>query len=144
VDEPAEAVAQAEPAAEAQPAAKAEPPLETRLQAFFEAYLAAYKQRNILLFSRFFATDATENGKPFAAMVQTYLDLFQETDTAQLQLADLDWTESSQGITVDGRFIVDLHYKKGRTVTGAGPISFLLQEADASFLVKTLTYHFEH
>lgn len=123
--------------------ATAEPPLQARLHSFFGAYLLAYSERNILSFSRFFTTDAVENNKPFATMVQTYLDLFQSTDHASLHLQELDWQETEQGVQVDGRFTVNLHYRDGHQVSGSGPIAFRLQERDASFLIETLNYHFE-
>ncbi|MCB2218686.1 MAG: DnaJ domain-containing protein [Desulfobulbaceae bacterium] len=131
--------------AKAEAPAKAEmPPLDQRLQFFFESYLSAYNERNILAFSRFFAVDAVENGKPFAIMVQTYMELFQKTDSAVLQINDLDWRKTSNQIETTGRFIVDLHYRDGHRVSGNGPITFQLQEDGTSFLVSSLEYHFEN
>ncbi len=131
--------------AKAEAPAKAEtPPLDQRLQSFFESYLSAYNERNILAFSRFFAVDAVENGKPFATMVQTYMELFQKTDSAILQIKDLDWSKTSNQIEASGRFKVNLHYRDGHRVSGNGPITFQLQEDGNSFQVNSLEYHFEN
>jgi hypothetical protein len=59
-------------------------------------------------------------------------------------LQELDWQETPQGVQVNGRFTVNLHYRDGHQVSGSGPIAFRLQERDSSFLIETLDYHFEH
>lgn len=118
--------------------------LGERVQQFFNNYQAAYKQRNILLFSHFFATDAVENGKPFASMVQTYLDLFEATDSASLEVKEVQWSETAEGVRATGRFHVHLEYLDGHVLSGDGPISFLLQEAEDSFEISLLDYQFEH
>ncbi|MBE0584637.1 MAG: DnaJ domain-containing protein [Desulfofustis sp.] len=141
----AEASAQAETSAKEVDSERTEAvPIDQRLQTFFDSYLSAYNERNILEFSRFFAVDAVENSKPFATMVQTYLELFQKTDSAVLQIKDLDWNKTSNQIEVTGRFNVNLHYRTGDRVSGTGPITFLLQENGNSFQVSSLEYHFVH
>lgn len=118
------------------------PDMQTRVDSFFANYIKAYEQRNLILFSRFFDTDAEENGKPFTTMLPTYLDLFAVADHVFLQVDGITWHLVDGRVAVDGRFKVKLQYKEGRTVNGTGPISFVLVDNNGEFLIKKMQYVF--
>lgn len=116
--------------------------MQTRVDRFFTNYIKAYEQRNLILFSRFFESDAEENGKPFTAILATYLDLFAATKQIALQVEQRNWHLVDGKVAVDGRFKVYLEYLDGRTINGSGPIGFVLADNDGELLVKKMEYVF--
>lgn len=119
------------------------PDLQSRVDIFFDTYIKAYEERNLSLFSGFFAADALENGKPFfTTMLPTYSDLFASTSALSLKVRDISWKENNGTIDVEGRFEVFIQYNDSRNLSGTGPIHFTLQDNNGDFQVSNLEYEF--
>lgn len=118
------------------------PDMRMRVDSFLANYIKAYEQRNLVLFSRFFDPDAEENGKPFTAILPTYLNLFAVTNLVSLQVIERNWQLDNGAVAVDGRFNVSLEYKDGRIINGSGPISFVLVDNNGELLIKKMQYVF--
>jgi hypothetical protein len=116
--------------------------LQDRIDSFLQDYDAAYEERNIILFSRFFEVDALENGEPFIKMMQVYNDLFESTSSLSLHLSILRRIENDGEFELSGRFKVYLFYKNGQQRTGSGPIKFILREVGDALRIKELDYTF--
>jgi hypothetical protein len=131
-----------EPAIQVEKPKPEKPDMRTRVESFFTNYIKAYEQRNLILFSRFFDAEAEENGKPFTAILPTYLDLFAVTNHVSLQVNERTWHLVDGAVAVDGRFKVNLEYKDGRTINGSGPIGFVLVDNNGELLIKNMQYVF--
>ena len=95
-------------------------------------------------FKRFFAQEATENGKPIVDLLATYTKLFDSTENIALRISTLRWNEPAAGqITLNGRFKIDLKYQDADAVHGAGKIDFQLAYDDTSFQIQKMTYSFD-
>jgi hypothetical protein len=116
--------------------------VQDRIDTFLKDYDAAYEERNIILFSRFFEVDALENGEPFIKMMQVYNDLFESTSSLSLHLSILRRIENDGVYELSGRFKVYLFYKNGQQRTGSGPIKFILREVGDALRIKELDYTF--
>jgi hypothetical protein len=117
--------------------------LQTRVDRFFADYINAYEQRNPILFARFFAAEAEENGKPFTTMLPTYLDLFATTRRISFQVEGRKLQPGDNGlVAIDGQFKVYLEYSDGRKLSGSGPIQFRLTANGNELLVKEMKYVF--
>jgi hypothetical protein len=118
------------------------PDIQTRIDQFLADYIDAYQQRNLILFSRFFQPDAEENGKPFTAMLPTYLDLFAATSRIVMEIDGTSWRVAEKTVYLNGNFQVLLQYSSGKRVGGSGPIDFVLVEKGDQFLVEKMNYVF--
>ena len=118
------------------------PDMRTRVDGFLADYIKAYEQRNLSLFSRFFGTDAEENGKPFTTAHPTYVHLFAVTNHVSLQVNERTWRLIDGAVAVDGRFTVNLQYKDGRIINGSGPIGFILVDNNGELRIKKMQYVF--
>ncbi len=116
--------------------------LQERIDAFLRDYNAAYEERNIILFSRFFEVNAIENGEPFIKMMAVYTDLFESTSSLALHLQIIRRIENDGEFELTGRFRVYLDYKNGKQRTGSGPIKFILREVGDALRIKELEYTF--
>jgi hypothetical protein len=118
--------------------------LQKRIDAFLAGYCKAYSHKNLTDFKRFFAQEATENGKPVVDLLETYTKLFESTEHIALRISTLRWNEPSAGqITLNGRFKIDLDYRNAGAVHGAGKIDFQLAYDDTSLKVQKMTYSFD-
>ena len=118
------------------------PDMQTRVDHFLANYIKAYEQRNLILYSRFFQADAEENGKPFTAVLPTYLDLFAATNRVSMWIEQISLRLVDGTVVVDGRFKVNLQYKDGKTINGSGPIDFVLVDNGGELLIKKMQYVF--
>jgi hypothetical protein len=118
------------------------PDIQGRIDQFLADYIDAYQQRNLILFSRFFQPDAEENGKPFTAMLPTYLDLFAATSRIVMEIDGTSWRVAEKTVYLNGNFQVLLQYSSGKRVGGSGPIDFVLVEKGDQFLVEKMNYVF--
>ena len=118
------------------------PAMQTRIDQFLADYIDAYQQRNLILFSRFFQPDAEENGKPFTAMLPTYLDLFAATSRIVMAIDGTNWRVAEKTVYLNGNFQVLLQYGSGKRVGGSGPIDFVLVEKGDQLLVQKIDYVF--
>jgi hypothetical protein len=115
---------------------------QERIDIFLREYNAAYEERNIILFSRFFEVNAIENGEPFIKMMGIYNDLFESTSSLSLRLDILRRNENAGEFELTGRFKVHLEYKNGDRRTGTGPIKFILRDVGDALRIKELDYTF--
>ncbi len=114
-----------------------------KIDTFLASYIKSYEGKNVLLFTRFFAVEATENGKPLAEILPTYTNLFTKSDTINLSIMNLRWHDVLKGIELNGRFVIRIQYKNGEKIAGTGHIFFLLRDANNSFLITKLEYEFD-
>ena len=117
--------------------------LQSKIDAFFAHYISAYEQRNLILFSRYFDADATENGKLFTTILPVYMDLFTTTSSLKMDLSILSWKKAGNGVSIDGRFKVDFLYTDAREIHGSGAIHFMLKENNGEFRIQSMEYEFD-
>jgi hypothetical protein len=120
-----------------------EPDLQSKIKLFLDNYIKAYEQRNITLFSSFFAVDAIENGKPIKAVLSIYSDLFDATSDLSLSVEKISWQEIKTDVAVKGKFDVFIRYNDSREISGTGSIRFLLVGTGDEFRVSVLEYEFD-
>lgn len=95
-------------------------------------------------FTRLFELDAVENGKLVSELIGTYTNLFDSSQSIELQIFTLQWDESPPGqVTIKGRFKIDLVYQNGEAVHGRGKIDFLLVSEHDKLLVQEMNYTFD-
>ena len=116
--------------------------LEQKVEEFFQEYVRAYQQRNVVLFSRYFAEDAEENGEPFSQMLPVYKDLFNSTSELELKIIDKTISLEDNIVVVGGNFSVMIEYKDGKRIVGEGKINFKLIAVKNLFLINNLIYEF--
>ena len=119
-----------------------QPDIQSRIDTFLDDYIKAYEQRNFIRFSRFFAADAIENGKPFTSMLAIYSKLFADTSAITLKVEKTSWQQLDGKILFKGSFKVHVHYNDSRTFSGSGPIRFVLMDEKESYRVSILEYDF--
>ncbi len=117
--------------------------IQTEVNDFFQNYIEAYEQRNLILFARFFEADATENGVPFKDGMSDYSELFAKTSEISLRIDQQPFSNKGDFINIEGRFSIHLHYNNGHLYDGAGPIHFLLARHNDELLIKDMRYSFE-
>ncbi|WP_240744787.1 J domain-containing protein [Desulforhopalus sp. IMCC35007] len=117
--------------------------LQRKIDVFFAHYISAYEQRNLILFSRYFDADATENGKLFTTMLPVYMDLFATTSSLKMDLTISSWKKAGNGVSIDGRFKVDFLYTDAREIHGSGAIHFMLKENNGEFRIQSMEYEFD-
>ena len=113
-----------------------------RIDTFLQAYTAAYEQKNLPTFTRFFATNATENGKPLTDVLSAYAELFHSAETLRFTVSP-DQYEHNQGqLHLRGRFTIAMTFKDEVTTSGQGEITFRLTDTTPP-QVQTLRYTFD-
>ena len=113
-----------------------------RIDTFLQAYTAAYEQKNLPTFTRFFATNATENGKPLTDVLSAYAELFHSAETLRFTVSP-DQYEHNQGhLHLRGRFTIAMTFKDEGTKSGQGEITFRLTDTTPP-QVQTLRYTFD-
>jgi hypothetical protein len=113
-----------------------------RIDTFLHAYTAAYEQKNLPTFTRFFATNATENGKPLTDVLSAYAELFHSAETLRFTVSP-DQYEHNQGhLHLRGRFTIAMTFKDEGTKSGQGDITFRLTDTTPP-QVQTLRYTFD-
>ena len=117
--------------------------MQERIEQFLEKYTAAYKNKNLQGFTRFFNEQTTENGKPIKDVLPTYKELFQSASEIRLDISILKWQNTGEQVELDGRFIIRIHYKNGKKVKGSGEIHFSLKDLSDKFLVREMLYQFD-
>lgn len=117
--------------------------LQEKIDTFLHNYIHAYEQRNLILFSRFFEADALENGKSFTTMLPTYMELFATTSNLNMDLTVLAWAEVDNGVSIDGRFKVELLYTDSKEISGAGRIHFVLKNNIDGYRISRMEYEFD-
>ncbi len=118
--------------------------MQQRIDAFLGRYCKAYGTKNLKEFSRLFALDATENGRPIADLMITYTNLFAATETIALQISSRKWQGGKNGqINVNGHFNIDLVYLNAEIVHGRGTIDFLLSDEHGDFHIQKMSYSFD-
>ena len=113
-----------------------------RIDTFLHAYTAAYEQKNLPTFTRFFASNATENGKPLTDVLPAYAELFHSAETLRFTVSP-DQYEHNQGhLHLRGRFTIAMTFKDEGTKSGQGEITFRLTDTTPP-QVQTLRYTFD-
>lgn len=125
------------------PPEKPQESTQQKIERFLTAYTKSYEDKDLLSFTHFYDTKATENGEPLAEIITTYSDLFEKSETIALSVAVLKWNRKRTNIHLDGRFQIHIQYKDGTQVSGKGQIFFLLSELRGQFEIKELTYQFD-
>lgn len=118
--------------------------LESRLIAFLRDYCNEYENKDIEKFSRFFAPDAIERGKPFKKLVYKYKKNFEVIRDIKYVISIRSYSRETvtRDISVKGDFSLEWHMNDGRFNESTGDIYFTLHENGGSFLVKRLDYTF--
>jgi len=116
---------------------------QKQIETFLQDYATAYQQKNLLAFSRFFALDATENGKSLKNVLTDYTQLFEATESLRLGISLLNWQQNKTALSLHGRFTIALMYKGGKKSQGHGAIDFQLADNQGKWEIKALTYAFD-
>ncbi len=117
--------------------------MQERIEQFLKEYTAAYRNRNLAGFTRFFNEQTTENGKLIKEVLPTYKELFQSANGIRLDISILKWEKIEGEIQLDGRFVIRIDYKNGKKVKGNGEIRFFLKDLSDTFLVREMQYQFD-
>jgi len=113
-----------------------------RIDTFLHAYTAAYEQKNLPTFTRFFATNATENGKPLTDVLSAYAELFHSAETLRFTVSPQDYEHREGQLHLRGRFTIAMTFKDDVTTSGQGDITFRLTDTTPP-QVQTLRYTFD-
>lgn len=113
-----------------------------RIDAFLHAYTAAYEQKNLPTFARFFAADATENGKTLNEVLSAYRELFTTAQTLRFTVSPQDYEHREGQLHLRGRFTIAMTFKDEGTKSGQGDITFRLTDTTPP-QVQTLRYTFD-
>jgi|GEM_PF-3285319 len=116
---------------------------QKKIEYFITEYTKSYTNKDLFAFSHFFDMAATENGKPLAEILPTYSELFQNSEVVSLTVSILKWSNIENMIELDGRFEINIQYKSGEKVSGAGIIAFQLIDSGNQLLIKDTTYQFD-
>lgn len=133
----------AQKVAHSSPGASLEQQTQKQIETFLQDYVTAYQQKNLLAFSRFFALDATENGKSLKDVLTDYTQLFEATESLRLGISLLNWQQNKTILNLHGRFTIALMYKGGQKTQGRGTIDFQLADNRGKWEIKALTYAFD-
>ena len=113
-----------------------------RIDAFLHAYTAAYEQKNLPTFARFFAADATENGKTLNEVLSAYRELFTTAQTLRFTVSPTHYEHNQGQLHLRGRFTIAMTFKDEGTKSGQGDITFRLTDTTPP-QVQTLRYTFD-
>jgi len=114
----------------------------SRLKAFLNDYCQAYSNKDLDKFITFFASDATENNKPFHELLPDYRKNMEgkESLTYRIELMSYSKQTISGSLIIRGEFFTRYQSQKGVLQEDNGSIFMELLENGDSFLVKQLTY----
>lgn len=113
-----------------------------RIDTFLQAYTAAYEQKNLPTFTRFFATNATENGKPLTDVLPAYAELFHSAEALRFTVSPEQYEHDQGQLHLRGRFTIAMTFKDEGTKSGQGEITFRLTDTTPP-QVQTLRYTFD-
>ena len=119
-----------------------QPQPRERIDAFLHAYTAAYEQKNLPTFARFFAADATENGKTLNEVLSAYQNLFTTAQTLRFTVSPQKYEHHQGQLHLRGRFTSAMTFKDDVTTSGQGDITFRLTDTTPP-QVQTLRYTFD-
>jgi DNA-binding transcriptional MerR regulator len=113
-----------------------------RLKSFLNDYCQAYTNKDLDKFITFFASDATENNKPFHELLPDYHKSMEgkESLTYRIELMSYSKQTASKNLMMRGRFFTRYQSQKGVWKENNGSIFMELLESGDSFLVKQLNY----
>lgn len=113
-----------------------------RLKSFLNDYCQAYTNKDLDKFITFFASDATENNKPFHELLPDYRKSMEgkESLTYRIELMSYSKQTVSKNLMMRGRFFTRYQSQKGVWKEKNGSIFMELLENGDSFLVKQLNY----
>jgi hypothetical protein len=116
----------------------------SRLRSFLLLYCRAYESKNLNKFSAFFASDATENNKPFHEYLPRYRRNFQriESLTYRIVLDSYSLNPDTGNIDLKGKYFIKYLLKGQAWKENNGIISMELIKNGDSYLVKRLNYSF--
>ncbi|MBW2710737.1 MAG: AAA family ATPase, partial [Deltaproteobacteria bacterium] len=117
--------------------------LQDRLKTFLNAYCRTYERKNLDMFSRFFAPDALEQGRPFKSWASQYRKNFNKIDSMiyNIDLERYATQDETGEVRIEGTFQVRAKLsgsKKWRK--SKGRISMVVEPFKDSFRVKELNY----
>jgi type II secretory pathway predicted ATPase ExeA len=117
--------------------------LQDRLKTFLRAYCRTYERKNLDMFSRFFAPDALEQGRPFKSWASQYRKNFNKIDSMiyNIDLERYATQDETGEVRIEGTFQVRAKLsgsKKWRK--SKGRISMVVEPFKDSFRVKELNY----
>lgn len=116
--------------------------LKRRVRAFIQEYCNTYSAKDLYGLTDFFTAEATENGKPFAAMLPKYRKNFTFIDTIyyRIELQAVKYEEDGKTLKADGKFFFRWLPPDKKWRENAGKITMRLQKSDDSFQVHRLDY----
>ena len=91
---------------------------------------------------RFFAADATENGKTLNEVLSAYRELFTTAQTLRFTVSPQDYEHREGQLHLRGRFTIAMTFKDEVTTSGQGEITFRLTDTTPP-QVQTLRYTFD-
>jgi general secretion pathway protein A len=116
--------------------------LEDRLRSFLQDYCSTYAAKDLDSFSRFFAPDAEENGKPFESLLPKYQKNFTFIDTIyyRIELSQATYEDDGKILKINGDFFLRWLPPDKEWRENAGKIVMRLKQDGASFIVQRLDY----
>jgi len=113
-----------------------------RLRTFLNTYCQAYENKNLDKFFTFFASDASENNRPFHELMPTYRKNMEMIDSFKYRIEILAYsTQPATGnIRIQGKFFTQYLLHGGSWKDNSGDISMELVAHGDSFLVQQLNY----
>jgi hypothetical protein len=113
-----------------------------RLKSFLNDYCQAYTNKDLEKFITFFASDATENNKPFHELLPDFRKKLEtmESLTYRIELMSYSKQTTSKNLIVRGRFFTRYQSQKEVWKENNGSIFMALLEKGDSFLVKQLNH----
>jgi curved DNA-binding protein CbpA len=119
--------------------------LNSRLNAFLRSYCREYENKDIEKFSKFFAPDAIEKGKPFTKLIYKYKKNFKTIKDIKyaIRIGSYSKEATTDSIFLTGNFSLNWRMNDSPYNESTGDIYFTLHENGDSFLVKRLDYTFK-
>jgi len=114
----------------------------SRLKAFLNGYCQAYSNKDFDKFITFFASDATENNKPFHELLPDYRKNMEGKESLIYRIELMSYSKQTVGgnLVIRGKFFARYQSQKGVLKEDNGNIFMELLENGDSFLVKQLNY----
>jgi DNA-binding transcriptional MerR regulator len=111
-----------------------------RLKSFLRDYCQAYTNKDLNKFVTFFASDATQNDRPFFELLPDYRKRMEDAESLTCRIELVSYTQPSDGgiITMHGNFFTGWRIKGGDWKEKNSGILMELLENQDSFLVKHL------
>ncbi len=114
-----------------------------RVRQFLDDYIAAYENKNIIKFLKYFHDDATENGVAIEKAIPAYQNLFDSAKEIKLRISILKCNNKMDDIELSGRFSIHLLYASLEDVEEEGRIYIVLDDRNNAISVKELIYEFD-